>query len=527
MRKFFTAITAILVIVMGVSQGAQAAKRGGTLRIGIEGNPPHLDFIRALGTPAKFYRDVSGAALVKLDKNYNIVGDLAHKWEISNDARTITFHLRPGATFHDGTPLDAAAIKWNMDVINNRIRTSWFKKAKKKNPKARFFSLLNTYMSQVEKVEVVDKHTVKFHQKKIGKGVTMSAMAGYFPRISFVSPKAYDKDNKKFRRSPVGGGPFKIVDYKPKRHVMMERNKDYYIKGRPYLDRIEVYYMPNALQRLNALRSGEIDVILNVPKALVATLKKTKGTRLYSGKAATTFAAPINNKRKPWTDIRIRKALTCYGLDRAKIAKTALRGLTVPWATFSAPGSPDAIDLTAMCPYDPQRAKKLLTEAGHSSSNPVKFVMTINNTDPTFNDVSVLMKEMYARLGVKMDIRVVDRATWVNLVIRKRKTDMTLQDSIPTYGINSNSHMFYTGTPFDYMMTKDSKLDAMVEEWRSEIDPQIQMKISHRMQRYLVEKAYYPALAGSPYFQAAKDHVKGWKFMNKYLFDLTDTWLDK
>ncbi len=479
-------ICAVALLVLGVAPLAEAAKRGGTLRVAIEGNVPHLDGTVALGLPIKFYRETAGASLVMVDEKYNIVGDLAHKWEVSDEGRVITFHLHPGAKFHDGTDMDAAAVKWNLDVVNRRVEPQWVKEEKKKNPKFKFNSSYDLYLHQITKVEVVDKNTVRIHQKDIGKGMTLPALAGYFTRLSLVSPTAYDKDIAKFRRLPVYGGPFKIVDYKPNRIVVMERFKDYFIKDRPYLDRIEVLYIPDANQRLNALRSGEIDMIFSVPNALVATLQKTPGVTLYGGKTATTMGAPINNQRGPWKDVRVRQALGCYGVDRALIVRTALRGLTVPWATFSAPGSKDAVDLASECPFDPERAKKLLAEAGFGPSNPFKFVMTINNTDPTFVEIAQSMKTTYAQIGVQMDISVVDRATWVNLFVLKRETDMTLQDTLPTLDFNSASHTFYTKTFLDYYMMKDPKVDGWVEEWRSTTDPEAQIAISHRLQRYLL-----------------------------------------
>ena len=528
MKRLLTVILlAIAVLAFGAAPDSEAAKRGGTLKIGMEGNIPHMDGTIALGTPIKFYRETMGAGLLLLNDKLEIVPDLAKSWKVSNDGLTITFKLHEGGTFHDGTPLDAAAVKWNLDLINGRLVPSWLKKAQKKNPKLKFRSSYRLYLYQIKKVDVVDKYTVRIHQAKVGRAQTLPALAGYFTRLILVSPTAYDKAGYKFKKHPIFAGPFKMVEYKPKRHVIMERHKGYFLKNRPHLDRIEVYYMPDANQRLNALRSGQIDVILNVPKGLVKTLKRSKKVKLYSGKAATTFAFPINNQRGPWKDIRVRKALVCYGVNRKLIVKTALRGLTIPWATFSAPGSPDAIDLTSECPFDPAKAKKLLAEAGFGSSKPFKFVMTINNTDPTFVDIAQIMKTTYGSMGVKMDIRVVDRATWVTLFVRKRNTDMTLQDTVPVLDTNSNSHTFYSKTPLDYYMMKDPKLDAMVEEWRSTLDRKKQKAVSHRMQRYMFDKAYYAGLAGSPYIQATRTYVKGWTYLNKLAFDLKDVWLDK
>ncbi|MDA0999538.1 MAG: ABC transporter substrate-binding protein [bacterium] len=528
MKRLVAAIACmVFLLAFGVFSESEAAKRGGTLKIGIEGNVAHLDGTTALGTIIKFYRETMGAGLLTLDENYKIVPDLAKRWEVSNNGRTITFYLHEGGTFHDGTPLDAAAVKWNFDLFSGRVVPDWLKKAREKNPKLKFNSSYKLYLYQVTKAEVVDKYTVRIHQSDEGKAQTLPALAGYFTRLVLVSPTAYNRSVVDFRKHPIYAGPFKMVDYKPRRHVIMERHSGYFMKNRPYLDRIEVYYMPDATQRLNALRTGQIDVILNVPKGLVKTLKRTKGVDIYTGKAGTTFAFPVNNQRGPWKDIRVRRAMICYGVNRKLIVKTALRGLTVPWVTFSAPGSPDAIDLSAECPFDPAKAKQLLAAAGFGPSKPLKFVMTINNTDPTFVEIAQIMKTTYAGLGAQMDIRVVDRATWVNIFVRKRVVDMTLQDTVPVLDTNSNSHTFYSKTFLDYYMMKDKKLDAIVDKWRATMDSAKRREISHQMQRYMFDNMYFAALAGSPYIQAVRSHVKGWVFRNKMVFDFKDTWLDK
>jgi len=527
MRRFVRIFPFLFLGLLIGAQAASAAKRGGTLRIAIEGNVEHMDGTVALGIPAKFYRDTMGAGLLGLNEDYKLIGELAHKWEVSDEGRVITFHLHKGAKFHDGTDLDAEAVKWNIDMLTGRLDPAWLKEQKKKNPKARLGSSYTAYLMQIKKVEVVDKYTVRFHQSDVGKGMTLAALGGYWNRPVLVSPKAYDKDIERFRRHPVYGGPFRIVEYKPNQHVIMERFKGYFIKDRPYLDRIEAYVIPDATQRMNALRSGEIDMILNVPKGIVKTLQETKGVVVDAGKTATTFVATINSQRPVWKDVRVRRAIGCYAIDRKHIVNTALRGLTIPWNSYSAPGSVDAIDLTSMCPYDPAKAKQLLAEAGYGPSKPFKFTMVINNTDPTFVEISQALKTMYAKVGAEMDIQVVDRAAWIGLLVRRKALDMTLQDTLPVLDINSTSQIWHTKSPINYLGMNDPKLDNWLEDWRSTVDAKKQLDLSHRMQRYMVEMGYYPAFAGSPFVQATRDYVKGNKNLNKLFFDMRDVWLDK
>ncbi|MEK6710032.1 MAG: ABC transporter substrate-binding protein [Nitrospinota bacterium] len=527
MRRFIIFFAIVSLGCLAGAQAASAAKRGGTLRIAIEGNVEHLDGTTALGIPIKFYRDVMGSSLLQLDENYKLVGDLAHKWDVSDEGRVITFHLHKGAKFHDGTDMDAEAVKWNIEVLTGRLDPAWLKELKEKNPGATLNSSYSQYLLQIKRVEVVDKHTVRFHQSDLGKGMTLAALGGYWNRPVLVSPTAYDKDIQRFRNHPIHGGPFKVAEYKPNQHLIMERFKDYFIKDRPYLDRIEAYVIPDANQRMNALKSGEIDMILNVPKGIVKTLQATPGVTVQVERGMTTFAAMINSQRPVWKDVRVRRAIGCYAINRKQIVDTALRGLTVPWNSYVGPGSADALDLRAECPYDPEKAKQLLAEAGYGPANPFKFTMTINNTDPAFVEISQILKSMFAQAGAQMEIQILDRAAWVSAWIRRRSVDMVLQDSLPALEINSIAQIWYGKSPLNYLGMQDADLDRMLEEWRSTLDTKKQIDLSHQMQRRMVAMGYFPAFAGSPFFQAMRDYVKGNHNRGKLYFDMRDVWLDK
>lgn len=521
------AVFASLILAFGSAADAQTPKRGGVLKVAIEGEAVNLDPI-GVGFGRKVYREAIGSGLVRLDKNFNVVGDLAKSWEVSDDGRIITFKLHPGGTYHDGTPLDAKSVKWNFDIINGKVVPTWVKEMKKKSPKFKWRNVFSSYLFHVKKAEVVDKYTVRIHQKDIGKAMTLDSMSAAFSRFVLVSPKSYDMNIAQTRRHPVMSGPYKFVEWKRNRHFKAVRHKGYFRKGLPYLDGIEFYFMADANQRMNALAAGEIDIINNLPLPLYATAKKTPGVKVLVGPQTMNYAFPINGQKAPWKDKRVRRALSCYGVDRAQIVKTALRGLGKPWVSYSPAGAKDAIDLTAECPYDPAKAKALLKEAGYGpGGKPLKLTLTTNNSDPAHIEVSQALKYQFAKLGAKMDIRVVDYASWNRAFIRQRKLQITLQNTLSSRMANSNSHTIHSKSRIDYYNMKDLEVDRLLDIWRSTVNPRKQIEVSHKLQRYILAQGYYPNIASFSFLQATRSDVKGFVNLGKMMLDYTAVWLDR
>ena len=215
-------------------------------------------------------------------------------------------------------------------------------------------------------------------------------------------------------------------------------------------------------------------------------------------------------------------------MDRAQIVKTALRGLGKPWVSYSPAGAKDAIDLTAECPYDPAKAKALLKEAGYGpGGKPLKLTLTTNNSDPAHIEVSQALKYQFAKLGAKMDIRVVDYASWNRAFIRQRKLQITLQNTLSSRMANSNSHTIHSKSRIDYYNMKDLEVDRLLDIWRSTVNPRKQIEVSHKLQRYILAQGYYPNIASFSFLQATRSDVKGFVNLGKMMLDYTAVWLDR
>jgi ABC-type transport system substrate-binding protein len=282
-----------------------------------------------------------------------IVPELAKAWEVLDEGRTYVFHLHEGVTFHDGTDFDAQAAKWNIDRILNPEVKSW----------------IRTYYEDIAQVEAVDKYTLRIRLKEPSSALPI-ALGGYYQGILMASPKAFETYGQDWVRHPVGTGPFTFKEWVPGKHVILEKNPHYFKPGLPYLDTLEYRIMKDPLTASTALRAGEIDFFARVPMQQVPILEKSPGLRVITGLDMAPTIAFLNMRVKPFDDVRARRAVGGYGIDRGEIAKVAFQGRAKPLVSVLAPGVQDVIDLHEMYPYRPDEAKRLLHELGYDGKNP-------------------------------------------------------------------------------------------------------------------------------------------------------------
>ena len=420
------------------------------------------------------------------------------------------FHLAEGVKFHDGTDFDAAAAKWNFDRILDPEVKSW----------------VRPYYMEVDGVDAVDKYTLRVRMKE-PSGALPIVLAGYFQGVPMASPKSFETYGKDWVRHPVGTGPYMFKEWIPGERVVLAKNPQYFKEGLPYIDTLEFRIMKDPLTASTALRTGEIDFITRVPIQQAVLLERSPGVQVLTGPAMAPTVAFLNLRVKPFDDLRARRAVGGYGIDRAEIAKVAFMGRVQPLVSVLAPGVPDAIDLNEMYPYRPDEAKRLLKELGYDAKNPLKFTILIGNQDTTLADVAALVKNQMAKIGVQAKINLVDTTAAVDRVLVKHDFEMTISNWSNLLDINMRSVSFFKGMQSDYMGIDDPQVEAMVHEWRRALDPEARKQISADIQRRIADQMEWVNLTGYPFFQAQRTQVKNYPFYNQaYLFFET-TWLEK
>lgn len=408
-------------------------------------------------------------ALIRYDENMNIVGDLAEDWDVAEDGVTWTFHLRRGVRFHDGTPFDARVVKANFDRVLD---------PKQGHNRMSLFSAL-------DRVEVVDDHTVSI--------VTKYPFGAFEPTMAHVSacivnPVLAEKHSKELGYSAEatsGTGPYKVVRWRKDLEIVLERNGDYWGETGK-LRRIVYRPIPEAASRVIALESGDVDVITHIPAADIPRLEKSPDVVITKKVSIGAQQFRFHCRREPFDDPRVRRAIS-YAVDRRAIIENLVPGLATPSTGPLTPVMRGRADLGEI-PYDPERAKRLLAEAGY----PEGFETTITTT-PRYNMGVELAEAVAAQLkkvGVEADIEVLEwgtiRQLWGGLTPEEcpleifimgagassADADWGLRPIFMTQETNVNNYGFYSNPAFD-----DLILQAM-----KEIDPVKRKELYRRAQ---------------------------------------------
>jgi len=324
------------------------------------------------------------AALTRLDEKGNPVPALAESWKYNPAGNQVTFVLRSGLTFSDGSPLDATAVKKSLE------RGRDFKG-----------SLVAAQLVSVQTVTADDSaRTVTLGLSTVDYQIP-SLLAGKTGMI--VSPTAFEKDAKVLATKPVGAGPFRLTEYVPNQSAKLVRFPGYWDKANIHIDNFELYPAPVAATAVASLQSGQLDVA-QIPASQVSAAKSA-GLEVQIIPSMVTTVLDVNITKAPFDDPKVVEAFK-YAIDRAALARTQTFGYgMVNYQPFP-PGYVGHVpSLDNAFPYDPEKAKKLLAEAGHATGLEVPLTITGTSTA-----VAEQLQAQFAKVGVKLTIDTIPAA---------------------------------------------------------------------------------------------------------------------
>ena len=377
-RRDFLASTVGLAIAGGAAaQGAP--KKGGVLKVSANANPSSLDpQTGGSGSDHSFLYPMFDTLISFEPATLKALPGLAESWS-NPDPRTLLLNIRSGVTFHDGTPLDAAAVKFNLD----RART---------DPRSNIKGDLVT----VEGVEVTGPQQVaiKLKQPDSALLLILSDRAGMMS-----SPKAMQELGKDYDRKPVGAGPMKFVSWNDNEKVVYARNDKYWKAGQPYLDGLEMNVIPEINTALRAVVAGQNDFVYFLSPQQKQLIDRAKNLVAVSGPTLYCVILFLNFAKPPLDDLRVRQALN-YAIDRDSFAKATMAGLSEV-ATTVLPKAHWAYDaaLENFYKYDPDKARALLAEAGHKDGLELHL---IGYTDQRQQQRQEVLQEQLRKVGIKL-----------------------------------------------------------------------------------------------------------------------------
>jgi peptide/nickel transport system substrate-binding protein len=214
-------------------------------------------------------------------------------------------------------------------------------------------------------------------------------------------------------------------------------------------------------------------------------------------------------------------------MNREEIVQIAFKGQATPWAGMNPPGTHDTVDVNDKCPYDPDKAKALLKEAGYDDSKPLKFEIITDNEKAVFNIIATVIKDQMSRLGADVNIKLVDKVTWMNTALQDAEWDMQVEDLLSLLTLDSNAYLSAVGSSWNQSRHTDKKINEYYAQYGREMDATKRAAIAKEFQEYAVDKLYWNAVSGSPFYQVAQSWMKGYVFNKEFEVHYETVWLDK
>lgn len=512
------------------SNSATGPKKGGALVFGIEAEPDVLDPHREGGwitfrVTHQIFESLVTEDLSKPATDVSLPplkGGLAEKWDVSADGKTYTFYLRKGVKFHDGELFNAQAVDFN-------IRRVWDKKFPYYD--ARSSIGLHTWQA-LKEIKIVDDSTIQLILDRPFEPFLRMIAQGSMGTASIMSPAALKKYGQdQVGEHPTGTGPFKFVERVRGQKIVLARNEEYWGQ-KAYLDRVIFRPLPEAASRVTALQTGEADLIAVPPPDSVDQLK-SKGFDVIMGTVphvwylAMNFKDPIISK-----DVRVRQAIA-MAIDREGMAKNLLKDTATAAYSIQSPANEAFDPAFKDYAYDPDKAKKLLADAGFPNGFETTFQVSVDGSGQL---IPVPMAEWIQRDLAKIGIKVrLDTYEW-NTYLGKWVGGME-----PGIGFNQMSWGF--STPYFLYIIAHSKyaapvglnsgrynnkaVDDLMDKATQELDPKKAQPLWRQVNEQLSKDAAFIPIISDKAPHAMTKKVKGFVVPAQEWFDLSLVWLDK
>lgn len=484
------AMTACAPQQTGSAGGAPAGGpvKGGTATIPIVADPTLNPWSPNAFVESVFVNRILFAGVTKPGKDLAPVGDLATKWEVSADGLSWTFALRDNVKWSDGKPFSAddVAFTFNDVVLNKELGATG----------------RGNFANVLKQVVVIDPKTVRFELSS-----RFSALPSYLAYNAGILPKhalsgGNPVTNNAFNKgTPVTTGPFKVERYTSGQSVVLARNDDYF-GDKAHLDKIVFSVVPDANTQIAQALSGEIQIMLLDNKAAVDRVKSAPNLKVASRPLVQYYWLALNQTDERFQDVRVRQAFM-YAINRPAIISSIEKGFGKIANSAITPALAAYYDptLEKEYAYDPEKAKKLLTEAGWKmggdgvmakGGKPFQFAMDVGQKG-ILEPANELIQQDLKKVGIVAELSSKEWNSYIQKVVVRRDYVATVNwwvypsdpDVLPYY------HSTAAGKGFNIPGFKDAKLDDLLKQGQAASEPEQRKAIYRQLQRYMADNLPY------------------------------------
>jgi peptide/nickel transport system substrate-binding protein len=442
-----------------------------TLVMIIESSPTNLDPRVGIDAFSERIDDLIFDDLLTRDEHFNVQPGLAERWEIP-DPRTYVFHLHHGVRFHDGRQLTARDVKWTFDTLLQ----------------GKILSTKAAVYKWVDHIEAPDDYTVVFRLKEPFAALLWNLSDGAIGIVPYGS-------GDEITRHPIGSGPFRFVSAEPDKEVILERNEDYWGQ-KAKLGRVRFAVIPDVNTRALELRKGSADVEVNALTVdMVLTLERDPHLTILRAPGSVLAYAAFNTRDPILKDVRVRQALA-YAIDRRPILQYLMRNFARSADSLLPPESWAYDNDVPHYPYDPERARQLLEQAGFPEVNGARFHLTMKtSTDENTRLLAAVLQQQLRQVGIALDIRTFEFATFFSDVTKGAFQMYSLR----WVGGNEDPDIFeyvFHSSKFppngaNRSFYSNPQVDALIDRARMELDQQARKRLYDEVQRIVARDVPY------------------------------------
>jgi len=472
---------------------------GGGAENETSGGPPHDNVVRILlsADPASLSLlgkvDSNGErinlqltdSLVQYDADLRLQPRVAESWDLSDDRKSVTFRLRDGVRWHDGTPVTADDVVFTIEkvrepAVENRTYGPMFR--------------------NVESIEALDRSTVLVRYSEITPDFLEAWRVPLLPR--HLAGVEEDLLTSEFSRHPIGCGPFRFVSYRPGQDILLEANDDYW-DGRPHIDQLVFKIFPDQRTAYQALIIGDLDLMKVSPELWDEARLSDASSRLDAIAYSTLAVWPViwnqDGSNPFFVDSRVRRAML-HALDREAFVENVAHGLASPGVTTYHPESVWANAELEPRPFDRREAERLLDEAGWRDSDgdgirdrdgrDFRFTLLIPNSSMQLTQqIAVWQQDAWNRIGVHAEI---ERMEWQAFRERRNAGEFDAVSFSLSFTPNPDQFDLYHSsaneTGYNFYGLRDAEIDRLAELGRATFDKEQRKSVYSQFQRALYEQ---------------------------------------
>ncbi|MFC2015461.1 ABC transporter substrate-binding protein, partial [Chloroflexota bacterium] len=490
---------------------AGAVKRGGVLEWTRQALPMTLDPVWTDSNYDIWLFQNLYEPLVRVNKEGSgLEPALAESWEVSDDGLIYTFSLRPGVQFHDGSPIKASDVVWSLERAGDPDAGIW-----------------SWTLENVAAVEAVDDATVAITLE--APAATFLSMLSMFNASVLPQAVVEEQGADEFFKLPIGTGPFQLAEFVVGERLVFEKNTNYWELGAdgeplPYLDSVRVLQVPEASTRVLQVQAGEVDGTDEVPFSMIDQFEGDPALSMERFASTKSEYGWINHRQPPLDDVNVRLALS-YAIDRQALIDTVLFGNGEAATALRPKGSMCWNGELEGFPYDLEKAQQLMAESKYPDGFE-GMLITVASGDATTRDIATVLKEMWAPLGITVEIQEFETGTWYD--------EYDAEEFVVQIGswtddvIDPLQQIEYMAVdPAGRTGWVNERVHELAKAAALELDPDVRCDMYEEIQAIFNEDAVEIILMHLPYTALLRSDVNGFSQSVLGWLIWKETWLDR